>query len=81
MAKYNRRNATVPGRLKPAKWVIFALADEAAELALTVEGEPWRKLALRSAVAVSQAKTKDKARMYLGRVHQYLEKSVRFRRK
>lgn len=78
---HNPRNLTIPGRLKPRQEIIYGLADEAAELAKTVQREPWRKLALRAAVSVSQAKQERFARLYLDRIHEYIEKERRFGRK
>lgn len=72
------RNLTIPGRLKPAQRIIHALADEATELARQVEREPWRRLAMRSAVAVSQSKREKEARRHLENVYGYIEKERRF---
>jgi len=71
----NIRNKTIPGRLKPAQFIIFAIADEATALAMQVEGMPWRRLALRAAILAGRAKRKKMAAHYLERVKFFMEKS------
>lgn len=77
----NIRNKNIPGRVKPQHLEMRVMADEAAEIARSIDAQPWRRLAMSAALTVAQAKGKPTAAKYLAIVHGYAEKNRRHGKK
>jgi hypothetical protein len=67
-----------PGKITPDRARVYEMADEAVVLALAVEAEPWRKLAMRAALAVARCKTTKTAVRHYASLLNIIEKNKKF---